>query len=332
MRTLHPRGWLKPALGGLLILAGAYVFVAGLPDFSAGDGYRYTLLADLEPGSKGFPEVSGHYPIQRALRYRLEHGQAALELDVVEYQDDTGQPSRAIVYPPAGDTVGAREHGLRHDLWQEAMAALDGHAGADALFLGWWDDGQRIRFATGLPVWLDKPVAGAYADARESAFWRSVAGGFAPDETRARQLARWLTMDADAALADMAAVLPKDQPVYVLICLDDLARLAEIETLAGTRLPFEAKVFPAAANLHAQIAGVKRWAEETGVGAYLAQPLANGAVRAWRITSEAGVKTLLARLLPFTTSLTQPLPALKPVYQSGWGSYLTIYQWYPPPP
>ena len=93
-------------------------------------------------------------------------------------------------------------------------------------------------------------------------------------------------------------------------------------------MPFEARLFAAEANLHAQIAAIKRWAEETG-GIYLAQPAANGAVRAWRITTEEASRTLLARLLPFNSSLAHPLAGVQPVYQSAWGGYISIYQWQP---
>jgi hydroxylamine oxidation protein HaoB len=115
--------------------------------------------------------------------------------------------------------------------------------------------------------------------------------------------------------------------VYWLACLDDLARLSEIEALGGAKLPFEARVFPAADNIHGQIAEARRWAGEAGPGAYLAQQLPGGGARVWRITREAGTKTLLARLLPFTSSLAQPLAKLSLVYQSSWGGYLSVYQW-----
>jgi hydroxylamine oxidation protein HaoB len=57
------------------------------------------------------------------------------------------------------------------------------------------------------------------------------------------------------------------------------------------------------------------------------QALPNGGTRAWRITREEGTKTLLARLLPFTTSLAKPLDKLSLVYQSPWGGYLSVYEW-----
>ena len=71
----------------------------------------------------------------------------------------------------------------------------------------------------------------------------------------------------------------------------------------------------------------KRWVGENGSASYLVQQLPTGGVRAWRITNEVGIKTLFARLLPFTSSLANPLSNQSLVYQTGWGGYLSVYQW-----
>ena len=318
----RPNNALKTTLGAIAILAGLGLMVFGLPNFS-GHGLNYEKLAELKAGEAGFPDIRGAYPVESLARYRIGRESAGVELNVAHYQD--GQAASAIVFPPVAQGQG--EAGLRHDLWQAAAEAIQKHTGQDALFLAWWDDAQRVRFLTGRKPWLDLPVASAFPDKQQQTFWRQAGGGFAEDASRLKQLARWLAMDADAALADMDRVLPKGQPVYWLLCLDDLARLSEIEALSGVKLPFEARVFPQADNIHAQIAEVKRWAGETGLDAYLVQQLPGGGARVWRITTEAGVKTLLARLLPFTTSLAQPLERQSLVYQSGWGGYLSVYQW-----
>jgi hydroxylamine oxidation protein HaoB len=109
--------------------------------------------------------------------------------------------------------------------------------------------------------------------------------------------------------------------------LDDLARLSEIEALSGVSLPFEARFFPGEANIHTQIAAVKRWAGEKGSGSYLIHPLPGGGIRAWRITAEEGEKTLLARLLPFVSSVGRTPAQLQLVYQSEQGAYLSIFKW-----
>jgi hydroxylamine oxidation protein HaoB len=286
------------------------------PEFY-GLGIRYEKLGEWQSGDPGLPEVGGTFPIDSLTRYRIERLTGnAVELNVARYQD-----ASAIVFPAQGKSQ------LRHDLWQSTADAIKNHSDANALFLSWWDDGQRIQFLTGRQPWLNQPVANAFPNASQKALWEEIGGGFNPDETRIKQFARWLSMDADAALAEMDQALPKGQPVYWLASLDDLARLSEIEALSGVKLPFEARVFPAADNLHSQIAAVQRWADEHGSGSYLVQQLQGGGAMVWRITNEAGEKTLLARLLPFTSSLAKPLERLSLVYQSAWGGYLSVYQW-----
>jgi len=314
------------ALGGITILVGIWVMVFGLPDFS-GPSLKYEKLAELKPGEPGTPDIKGQFPAEKLTRYRIGREGAAVELNIAQYRDGQGQPASAIVFPAGDKTLANGESGLRHDLWQSAAEAIGQHTSQDALLIAWWDNGQRIRFMTGRKPWADQPVASAFPDKEQRQFWQQAGGGFSADETRLKQLARWLGMDADAALAEMAQALPKDQPVYWLVCLDDLARLGEIGALSGVKLPFEARIFPQAENIHGQIAEVKRWAEENGVGSYLVQQLPGGGARVWRVSTEAGTKTLLARLLPFTTSLAQPLPNLALVYQSAWGGYLSVYQW-----
>ncbi len=296
----------------------------GLPDFSS-HGLKYEKPAELKTGENGFPGIQGAFPVETLARYRVGRESGQFELNVAQYRDSQGEAASAIVFPSGGNAQS--EAGLRHELWQAAAEAMLTHTDKDALFISWWDDGQRIRFFTGRKPWLDQPAASAFADAAQQEFWRQVGGGFSGDETRLRQFARWLSMDADAALAEMDQSLPKGRAVYWLVCLDDLARLSEIEALSGVRLPFEARSFPPADNIHSQIAEVRRWAGEKGVGSYLVQQLPGGGARVWRITREEGVKTLLARLLPFTTSLAKPLEHQALVYQSAWGGYLSVYQW-----
>ena len=323
----------RQAFGVMLLLAGSLLLIFGWPD--GGSELKYRKLAEIKAGEPGFPAVAGRYPVEKMTRYEIgRDGEGSVILNVVDYRDDQGEVERAIVFPAADGTVAGSHSSqgdvqLRHDLWKAAADAILAHTGEDALFASWWDNSQRIRFMTGRRTWLRSPVAEGFSDDQPRRFWEEIAGGFARDEKFLRQWARWLTMDAEAALAEMSAAMPKGQPVYFLICLDDLARLSEIESLSGVKLPFEVRLFPPSGDVHAQIGGVKRWANEKANGAYLVQQLPGGAVRAWRITTDEGVKTLLARLLPFTTSLARPLENQALVYQSGWGAYLSIYQWQP---
>jgi len=318
---------LKPLAGGALILAGLALMVFGWPDLS-NQPVKYEKLAEIDRGMAGFPELGGRFPADRLAHYRIGRSEGVgVDLSVAEYRDGQGRTASAIVYPPAQPDEPQGEAKLRHELWKGAADAILAHTSEDALFVSWWDDAQRIRFQSGRAPWVDRPAAGAFPSEDQRKFWRQAGGGFNPDETRLRQLAHWLSMDADAALLEMAGILPKNQPVFWLVCVDDLARLSEIEALSGVKLPFEARYFAQSKDIHSQIAEVRQWAGEKNPGSYLVQQLPSGGVRAWRMTSEEGARTLLARLLPFTTSLAKPLDDFSLVYQSGWGGYLSIYQW-----
>lgn len=321
-----------PLVGGAFILAGAAWMAFGPQVFSGKSGapqedaIEYVKLAEVEKGEAGFPQIAGRFPVERVERYRVGREGGGVELSVARYRDGQGRAGTAILFPPAG---GQTDGSPRNDLWQDAAQAAVDHTPDNALFVSWWDNAQRFRFLSGRDVWLDAPEAGAFADRAQRQFWERAGGGMGESGGKLAQLARWLSMDADAALREMTQVFPQDRPVYFLICLDDLARIGEIAALSGARLPFEGRIFPRADNIHAQIAEVKRWAAEKTPNAYLVQQLPGGGARSWRIAEPEGGNTLLARLLPFSTSLERPLPGMTLVYQSGWGGYLSAYQWRP---
>jgi hydroxylamine oxidation protein HaoB len=316
-------------LGIALLLLGSAILL----DAIWSPAFRFERTAVLATETL-MRSLMGAFPIEKLTRYTLRHGSdIAVELTVADYRDAHGTARRVILFP---DRTGDGPEGpgprtaqqARHDLWQAAAEAITKHTGERALILSWWDDAQRVRFLTGRETWLDRPVAAAFPDGNERTFWREVSGGFASGD-ELRQWARWLTMEANAAITEMKSRLPQDRAVYLLVCLDTLARSKEIEALSGVHLPFEAAVFPAGSDLHRQIARVKRWAREKGDFGYLVQQIPELGIRAWRITTKQGQEMLLARLLPFHTSLARSLPRLPIVYQTGWGSYLTIYALHP---
>jgi hydroxylamine oxidation protein HaoB len=322
-------------LGLGLLLAGIAIFFLGLPHFFSKE-LRFEKIKEMKPGDPGFPTLDGQFQPESLGEYEIGRAdQVMVSLHAVSYSDKSGALRRAIVFPPSDHGSSAPQgirdgNQVRHDLWANAAKAIRQHTDENALFVSWWDNAQRIHFLSGRDAWAAQPVGDAFPEPRSRGFWGEIAGGFAEDEQPLRQLARWLTMDADQALAELSERLPKDRPVFWAVCLDDLARLSEIEALSGVSLPLEARFFPAEANIHAQISAVKRWAEEKGRASYLVHPLPGGGIRAWRITSEEGEKTLLARLLPFVGSVGRTPEQLQLVYQSGQGAYLSIFKWIAP--
>ncbi len=258
---------------------------------------------------------------------RLRSSQGVdLRLGVVGYRDSKGEPGQAIIYPPSAASL-TRDATLRMGLWNDLGQVIGRNTKPDALFLSWWDNAQRIHFLTGRETSARLPAQSAYRQSPLHGFWNQAAGGNLQDEGPARQMARWLTMDAEAALREIRDFLPANRDVYWVVCVDDLARLGEVETLAKAHFPLEIRYFPATPDIHTQIAEVRRWASESvGPSNYLVQQVPGGGIKAWRITSEAASKTLLVRLLPFTRSLENPIPGTRLTYQSTWGAYLSVHQ------
>lgn len=307
-------------LGIVLLLAGSAILLFGLPVRWFFQSFQYERAEELKPGDAGFPQIDSFFPADRLIRYAVRHGDGVLNLEASEYRDTDGQTRRALL-PPRSKTGKSP-----HAAWQAAARAIREHTAGDALFLAWWDNGQRTHFFAGREAWAASPLAGAFPQAEQRAFWRDAAGHFAADPQPLGDLAHWLVMDADAALQEMSKRLPQGRDIYFLVTTGDLARLGEIEALSGVSLPLETRVFPGGSDFHGLIAQVKRWAHERGEGNYLVQPLSASDMRAWRVNDASGDKLLLTRLLPFTASLAHPVTGLEPVYYSE-GAYLTIYRW-----
>lgn len=320
----------KPTLGIALLLAGAAILLLGLPDLPFFWHKPYTQQAELKLGDADFPKLESHYPLDKLTRYAISaKGSSPLTLQVADYRDAQGHTRRATLHLPvvtdaAVPTPAAAGQQLRYNIWTDAAKSITSHSGPHSLFLTWWDNGQRLNLLTGIDAWTLLPDAKAWRDDHERRFWQTVAGG-SDDGQKLRQLARWLTMDAAQAVKEMAEQLPKDRDAYWLVGADDLARLGEIETLAGVTLPLETRLFPTGDNFHALIAQVKRWAQEQGDGNYLVQQLPGYGVRAWRVADAKANDLLITRLLPFTGSLNRLPDGLQLVYQSE-QAYLSVYR------
>ncbi len=312
-------------------LTGAALLLAGLGLLAAAalspDPLRlnFSLDRQLAADAPGFPELNAFRSATRLESYHIRQGETpAFNLDIAVYPAAEPEQRRAIVYLPDASDNGKQR---RHNDWDDAMRAAREHSPADALFISWWDNAQRLDFMTGRDAWTRQPAAAAFPDPAEQALWRQTAGPFAADDARLRQLARWLSMDAEQARADMAATLPAGRPVYILTCADDLARLREIEALSGKKLGLEARFFPQDADIHRQISQVKSWANAAGTGDYLLQSRPGQGVLAWRVADAETRRSLLVKLLPFTHSLAEPTPGLNLIYRSAGGGYLSIHQW-----
>lgn len=271
--------------------------------------------------------VQAHFPAQSIERYTFsQDGKDLFGLLVARYQNGAGSPARAVLFPKDAQELASSPTGLRHAVWQSATDVIAGKAPEDALFLSWWDDGQRIHYLSGKEAWLRKPSDKTFANPVWKALKDDLPAAASEEEaTRLTQMARWLTMDSEKALAEIAAHFGSSRPVYLLVNNDLLLHLAELTAYGGTPLSFNSKNIPAGNDLHGDIARVKHWANEEGDGNYLAQKEDNY-YRVWS-TPDAKVKNaLLVRLLPFVDSLKKLPDGVSLVYQSHWGGFLSVYK------
>src|SRR5690606_9713561 len=94
-------------------------------------------------------DVQGRFPAQSVERYTFsQDGKDVFSLLVARYQDG-GLPQGAVLFPKDAQEIASSPTGLRHDVWKSATDVIADKAPEDALFLSWWDDGQRIHYLSG---------------------------------------------------------------------------------------------------------------------------------------------------------------------------------------
>ena len=276
-----------------------------------------------------------HFPIDAISRYTVSLGTLlSYHLDVARYRDADGVTRRAIVHLPddgseAGPVSGPDPYRFRREAWNDLGRVAARHTDDRAMFVGWWDNMQRLHLHTGHRGRPRYPDAGAYSQLEQKKLWRNVAGGFLQDDSLAC-LSRQLLKEVDDTLAEIAECAWGDEsgPVFLLVSTDDLSHVQEMSYLAGRAIPLETRLFSSEGDIHGVVASVNAWAGQTGrAGSYLVQPARGFAVRAWRVMDEAFENSLLVRLLPFSSSLERgPPEGVTLVYQSAAGAYLSIYE------
>ena len=307
-----------------LLLLGFSLLSLGLYELSRPEKPPRLLTLMLE-SSLEEPTNEGAYPIIQRTRYRLTDGRLTqLTLDLVDYHDSEDRLGHALLFPKLPTDGEDHGEGLRQHLWQDMNRSIRAHTGEDALFLGWWTTAQRVHFLTGRQAFPRQPVIRALPSGPlRTLFERTLSPGLQEPVTLT-DLANWLVMPGVAGLEALRSHVPLNASLYWVSSVDDLAHLEELEALTGVRLPIESQNFPPGTDPHEQIKGVRQWASEGSDDSYLVQPLPGGGIRAYRFTSPMGRESLFARLLPFTHSLTDPLPDTRLVYQSTAGSALLV--------
>ncbi|MCH9699308.1 MAG: hypothetical protein K0U68_14490 [Gammaproteobacteria bacterium] len=306
-----------------LLLCGIAVLVFGLPDKKS--SLQVTEEQDLASESSDFPQLHGFFTAD-TLRTLTVSGEnkSALKFHQVIYHDATSEYSALIFLEPKQQGISTLPTSSHADAWLELKQTGQSLSSANSILLGWWDNSQRARFYSNAQVWLQSPLAEMFPSETQTV-WKQLSGGFGSDTKPSQQLAEWLLMDADDALQSIKTHF-QEKTVKLVVSLDDLSRLSEMAALTNRPIPFETRIFSQADNLHTMITQVKRWSRNQASGSYLLQKISPMQIRAWRITSQAGENTLLAKLLPFTSTLTNPNEQLSLLMRSKSDNYLSLFQ------
>jgi len=203
-------------------------------------------------------------------------------------------------------------------------SAIAKHVPKDAAILAWWDTSRQISLLTeyqtvfvshlGEPfiapsLWRTKRAA---IEKYEREFWGAPAS--AEESRKFQRFADALVADPKEGAA-MLRELTGGREAYVAVHLSDLYKLG---LMRPERLGAAYKDFPMqGGNVHGLSGMVKRWLVENNHSAYSLHGLSENLVRAYFLTDDKSNNTLIAKMLPFTTSNPLEFQELKLVYQSG---------------
>lgn len=326
----HIKKVLLILLSGALLLAGGVLVYQQIKFAFFADKQGRDVPLTVKQAQEKASDVQAAFSADALNRYTfLQNDKEVFSLLIANYQDTKAVKRNAILFPPSlkPDSLNHDTTALRQSIWQAASKSIQQHTPVDALILSWWDDGQRVQFLSGREAWLSKPAQETF----KSSLWEQLQGNLllasSDEHARLTQMARWLTMDSEKALAEIRATFGTKRPLYLVVNNDLLMRVSEMADYGGAPLTFNTKAIQARENLHGDISQIRRWANETGEGNYLVQKEGTY-YRAWSTPkkSKAEDNSLLVRLLPFVDSLKKLPENVDLVYQSHWGGYLSIYK------
>lgn len=317
-----------PPLIGIILIAGGLLLLGwlGWALLSPGGGgeapYHYKKVA--EGGVEKFPDLGlGAYKGITVRKYELfakevqekplvelytgsKEGQAPV---LLEWKNDLAEPILTL-------------SGSIEDLIQLAQAVTK-HIPPEAVVLSWWDTSRRLELLTDVNTLFDGNLAqplllpAPWSDQREAIkalerkFWQVTDSGEA--EARQKRIVAALLAD-EATGASMLRKLAGDRAAYVVVHWSDAYKLG---ALAPERFGIGFKNFPDSNQIHALIPHVKDWVNQRGYDSYLVERPDDDTVRAYYLMGDSSKNTLMAKLLPFSTSNPMKLEAFKLVAQYG---------------
>lgn len=206
--------------------------------------------------------------------------------------------------------------------------AINKYAAKDARILAWWDTSRQLRLLAardtlfnahlGEPLIIPAPWQPRSDSIRqhEAQFWG--AQGTTDEQRAFQRFADALVAAPEQGvgiLRQLAGMTPADtREAYIVIHVTDLYKLG---LMRPDHLDLAYKNFPMEGNMHGMIGYLKNWVREHNFATYTLQSLSDSMVRGYFLRDPASSNTLIAQMLPFTT--TQPLDfqALQLIYQQG---------------
>jgi len=241
-----------------------------------------------------------------AVLHTADPGEGAAPV-LLEWQSRTAQPLRTV-------------SGRLADLISLAQAVTR-HVPETAVVLGWWDTARQLKLLAGVDVLFDENlgqpllIPPAWSGRRESIealedlFWQ-VSSDSKPLFDRYLDA---LLSDPGEGAARLRA-LAGERQAYVAVRLADAYLLG---ALRPEHFGVGFRDFPAGGEIHGQVTQVKDWLAENGYRSYAVDKKSLGATRVYFLTDAGAEGTLLARMLPFTSSNPVQLEALRLVANYG---------------
>jgi hydroxylamine oxidation protein HaoB len=206
----------------------------------------------------------------------------------------------------------------------KVLTAIREHAPEDAVVLAWWDLSRAIRLIAERDAPLDDSEArglqlpAAWTEARDIERARWGAGASAQSAQAFGDFIDAMLSD-EARGAETLRKLAGGKPAYVVAHISDVWKAAATRP---ERLSIAYKDFPSSGVSHGLIKSAQQWMRENRIdGAFAVEPML-GATRLHYFQRKDDAETLIAKLLPFSTSNPMRLERFELVYQhKGWWIY-----------
>ncbi len=206
------------------------------------------------------------------------------------------------------------------DLSRLAQAVRE-HVPSPAVVLGWWDTMRQLRFLTKSEVLIDRnlaqpvlvpPIWRDQSDAimaLEREFWQVPSQA---DPVFSSYVDALLATPQTGALALRA--LAGNRPAYIVVGLADAYKLG---ALRADKFGIGYRDFVRSGDVHAEISQVNAWLGEQGYQSYAIDRRSGRSNRIYFLTDGMTEETLLAQMLPFSSSNPKDLSFLRLVANYG---------------